>query len=93
MPKKEAVKEEEPEDVVGEVEEPQEPTGPQNLISPSQVASIWESQDPLDDLFKIYTLFFNPTLSDDYDTVDDNKIKLLAEFQLYNLIFCKNDLK
>lgn len=93
MPKKEQVKEEEQEEVVGEGEEREETPLPQNLITPEQIGKIWDSEDPLQDLFEIYTLFFNPLRSDDYDLVDDNTIKFLSEFQIYNLIFCKNDIK
>ena len=73
----------------GDHEELEDP----RLISLEQVDQIWNSQDPLGDLFNLYTTFFNPSHDYEYDIVDDNKIRFLAEFQIYNLIFCKNDLK
>ena len=73
-------------------EEEEEEPEPQNLINPEQVETIWNAEDPLNELFQLYTTFFNPEHDDEYDVVDDNKIKFIAEFQIYNLIFCKNDL-
>ena len=63
------------------------------LLSASQIDQIWNSDDPLQELFDIFTSYFNPTHDHEYDNVDDDKINFLAEFQIYNLIFLKNDLK
>ena len=63
------------------------------LILPEHIAPIWDSEDPLADMFDLYSSFFNPSHDPEYEVVDDNKIKIIAEFQIYNLIFCKNDLK
>ena len=92
MAKKEPAKEKE-EEIQGEGEEMDQTPLPQNMITPDQVEEIWNANDPLKDLFDLYTNFFNPEHSDEYDQVDDNKIKIIAEFQIYNLIFLKNDIK
>lgn len=65
----------------------------EKILSVDHIDQIWNAKNPLADLFHVYTSFFNPSMSHDYWQVDDNKIKFLAEFQIYNLIFCKNDLK
>lgn len=65
----------------------------QKVISENDVESIWNSEDPLKEMFDLFTTFFNPNHSHDFEQVDDNKIHFLAEFQIYNMIFLKNDLK
>lgn len=77
----------------GHNEEGLEQTQEVNLVPGDMVGQIWNSQDPLTDLFEVYTSFFNPSHDPEYDVVDDNEIMFLAEFQIYNMIFCKNDLK
>lgn len=63
------------------------------IIQSEQIDQIWNTEDPLEFVYEIYTSYFNPSHSHEYDLVDDNTIKFLSEFQIYNLIFCKNDLK
>lgn len=63
------------------------------LIVAEQIDELWNASDPLTHLFELYTGYFNPEHDHEYDVVDDNTIRFLAEFQIYNLIFCKNDLK
>lgn len=63
------------------------------LLKPEQIAEVWISQDPVGDLFSIFTEHFNPGNDPEYAEVDDNKIRVFAEFQIYNMIFAKNDLK
>ena len=65
----------------------------QKILATEDITPLWESEDPLTELFNIYSSFFNPSHDPEYEVVDDNKIKLIAEFQIYNMIFCKNDLK
>ena len=77
----------------GHNEEGLEQTQEVNLVPGDMVGQIWNSQDPLTDLFEVYSSFFNPSHDPEYDVVDDNEIMFLAEFQIYNMIFCKNDLK
>ena len=66
---------------------------PTKILSEQQIEQVWNSSSPLQDLFGIYSLYFNPSNDPEYSIVDDNKIKFLSEFQIYNLIFLKNDLK
>lgn len=63
------------------------------LITAEHIEPIWNSEDPLADMFEVYTSYFNPSHDPEYSLVDDNEIKFLAEFQIYNLIFCKNDMR
>lgn len=65
----------------------------QKLITTEDISPLWDSEDPLTELFEIYSSFFNPSHDPEYEVVDDNKIKIIAEFQIYNMIFCKNDMK
>lgn len=63
------------------------------MISVQQIDEVWSAEDPLQKLFDIFMSYFNPSHDPEFNTVDDNKIKLLAEYQIYNLIFLKNDIK
>lgn len=76
-----------------EVEDQHNDSQPHKLISDIQVDLIWNSPDPVQEIFEIFTSFFNPEHDPEFEQVDDNTIRFLAEFQIYNLIFLKNDLK
>lgn len=45
-----------------------------------------------EDLIHVFQAHFKPKSSIEPEKVEYNEINIFAEFQLYNLMFCKNEL-
>ena len=63
-----------------------------NQIMPAEtVALIWSKSRPKQALLEHLTWYFRPKSSLDPERVDYNALNILADFQLYNMEFAKNE--
>ena len=62
------------------------------IVKPGEVARIWNSSHMKEDLITVFQEYFKPKSSIEQEKVEYNEINIFAEFQLYNLIFAKNEL-
>jgi hypothetical protein len=59
------------------------------IIQPSLVEELWRSARPKEALIDHYSKHFNPEGNVDEDQMDYNELNIIAEFQIYNLVFAK----
>lgn len=62
------------------------------IISAATVKDVWSKSRPKAALLEFLTLYFKPKSSLDPERVDYNALNILADYQLYNLEFAKNEL-
>jgi len=62
------------------------------IIKANTVKDVWSKSKPKQALFDHLTWYFRPKSSLDPERVDYNALNILADYQLYNLEFSKNEL-
>ena len=62
------------------------------IIHPDHVEAFWVSPRPKEAMIEHYQKTFNPENKLDEEKLDYNELNIVAEFQVYNLIFAKKDL-
>ena len=62
------------------------------IMTPSDVKNVWASNRMKEELVKFFQELYKPASQFEEEKVEYNKINILAEFQLYNIVFCKNEL-
>lgn len=62
------------------------------IITPSLVNSLWHASRPIENLIELYQKTFNPENRIDDEKLDYNELKIISDFQVYNLIFAKKEL-
>ena len=62
------------------------------VLKPSTVSEIWATFKVKAAMIKYLTWYFRPKNSYDPERVDYNALNILAEYQCFNLEFCKNEL-
>ena len=62
------------------------------ILKPSHIHKVWEGTRMKEDLIEIFQEHFKPKSSIEQMKVEYNEINIFAEFQLFNLIFAKNEL-
>ena len=59
---------------------------------PKDVQTLWASTRLKDELVKFFQNLYKPASQYEQEKVEYNKINILAEYSLYNMTFCKNEL-
>lgn len=62
------------------------------MLKPSNIKGIWTIFKVKKAMFDFLTWYFRPKSSYDPERVEYNALNILAEYQTYNLEFCKNEL-
>ena len=62
------------------------------ILKPSHLKRVWASLNLKEEIFSIYQEFFKPKSSMEPERVEYNELNIFSEFQVYNLIFAKNEL-
>eukprot|EP00347_Sterkiella_histriomuscorum_P011400 403372601 len=62
------------------------------ILKPTNIAKIWDSSHMKEDLILIFQEYFKPKSSIEQEKVEYNEINIFSEYQLYNLIYAKNEL-
>ena len=62
------------------------------IITAQTVKEVWAKSKPKTALLDFLTHYFRPKSSLDPERVDYNALNILADYQLYNLEFAKNEL-
>lgn len=62
------------------------------IICANTVKEVWAKSRPKAALLEHFTEYFKPKSSLDPERVDYNALNIIAEYQLYNLEFAKNEL-
>jgi len=62
------------------------------IFKPNDIAEVWSKSRSKEAILDHLASFFKPKSSFDVERVDYNALNILAEFQVFNLEFCKNSL-
>ena len=62
------------------------------ILKPSLIKKIWTSSNMKEEFIHIFQDFFKPKSSLEQEKVEYNEINIFSEYQLYNLVFAKNQL-
>ena len=62
------------------------------ILKPSSVKRVWNSSNMKEEFILIFQEFFKPKSSLEPEKVEYNEINIFSEYQLYNLVFAKNQL-
>ncbi|TNV84677.1 hypothetical protein FGO68_gene7054 [Halteria grandinella] len=62
------------------------------ILRPSHLKKVWASSNMKEELISIFQEHFKPKSSLEQEKVEYNEINIFSEFQLYNLVFAKNEL-
>lgn len=62
------------------------------ILRPSHLKKVWSSSNMKEELISIFQEHFKPKSSLEQEKVEYNEINIFSEFQLYNLVFVKNEL-
>ena len=62
------------------------------VLKPSDIQRVWKSPRMKDELVKFFQELYKPASQFEQEKVEYNQINILAEYQLYNIIYAKNEL-
>lgn len=62
------------------------------MIRPEHITDFWAKSRHKEAILEHLTNYYKPKSSYDPERVDYNAANILAEFQVFNLEFCKNEL-
>jgi hypothetical protein len=62
------------------------------MLKPSDIKDIWKNSKVRNAMFAFMQNYFKPKSSYEPEKVEYNALNILAEYQVYNLEFSKNDL-
>lgn len=62
------------------------------IIKPTDVTEVWSKSRSKEAILEHLAVYFKPKSSFDVERVDYNALNILAEYQVFNLEFCKNTL-
>lgn len=62
------------------------------ILSPVDVRRIFNAPRPKEELVKFFQELYKPKSQFEQERVEYNQINILADYQMYNMIFAKNEL-